>query len=346
VRHDEVLDGDGEGESKARLREAYVDLYLGKLDLRIGKQLLIWGRADAINPTDNLVPREFTLLVPVDEDQRLGAPAVRASWFLTEHLSLVAVGIADYEADTVPLPALPPPLRFARRAPDGSEREWALKLEEVGRSKVDWSVSFFHGLDRLPDAALDSTGPLPVVLIRSHELEVLGADFATNAGRFGLRGEGAWARAADEGGDDPFLKNDFLFLVLGADRTLPRDVYVNVQALYRHVYDFADPARVPDPLVRAVALEQGAVANQLDANQHGVSLKVSRSFRNETVEAELTGVRLFPRDDSYLRPKLTWDVTDELELTVGGEVFSGGEASFFGRLRKNRAAFVELARSF
>ena len=36
------------------------------------------GRADRINPTDNLTPRDFTLLVPDDEDQRFGTAAIRA----------------------------------------------------------------------------------------------------------------------------------------------------------------------------------------------------------------------------------------------------------------------------
>ena len=61
------------------IREAYLDLSHGPLDLRIGKQIIAWGRADRINPTDNLTPRDYTLLVPDDDDQRLGTPAVKAT---------------------------------------------------------------------------------------------------------------------------------------------------------------------------------------------------------------------------------------------------------------------------
>jgi len=42
------------------LREAYVDLYnfiLPVLDIRIGKQIIVWGTGDAINPTNPLSPR-------------------------------------------------------------------------------------------------------------------------------------------------------------------------------------------------------------------------------------------------------------------------------------------------
>ena len=36
------------------LKEAYLNLYLPNLDLRLGKQIFSWGRTDLINPTDNL----------------------------------------------------------------------------------------------------------------------------------------------------------------------------------------------------------------------------------------------------------------------------------------------------
>jgi hypothetical protein len=43
------------------LREAYVNMYLGPLDLRVGKQIVVWGRADAFNPTSNLTPLDFRI---------------------------------------------------------------------------------------------------------------------------------------------------------------------------------------------------------------------------------------------------------------------------------------------
>ena len=41
----------------ARLLECYGTYHFGKADLRVGKQIVAWGRADGINPTDNLTPR-------------------------------------------------------------------------------------------------------------------------------------------------------------------------------------------------------------------------------------------------------------------------------------------------
>ena len=46
--------------NEGRLIEAYATVHFSKSDLRIGKQIVAWGRADGINPTDNLTPPTLT----------------------------------------------------------------------------------------------------------------------------------------------------------------------------------------------------------------------------------------------------------------------------------------------
>src|SRR5687768_6141111 len=71
-----------DGAAAGELREAFVDLRLGRLDVRAGRQIIAWGRADGVNPTDTLSGHDLTLLVPDDADRRLGTTAVRASYYL------------------------------------------------------------------------------------------------------------------------------------------------------------------------------------------------------------------------------------------------------------------------
>ena len=64
-------------------QEAYADVYLGHLDLRLGMQKFAWGRLDTFNPTDVLNPRRYTdPFVLRESDLKVGLPAVRASYFL------------------------------------------------------------------------------------------------------------------------------------------------------------------------------------------------------------------------------------------------------------------------
>ena len=56
--------------------ELYAEVVYGKFDLRIGRQVISWGKTDLVNPTDHLSPRDFT--DPLEsEEERLGVIAVR-----------------------------------------------------------------------------------------------------------------------------------------------------------------------------------------------------------------------------------------------------------------------------
>lgn len=337
--------------TKARLREGYLDLTLGPLDLRAGRQIIVWGRADRINPTDNLTPRDFTLLVPEDDDQRFGAPAVRA----TLHVGGLAAGgvwIPVFDPNDIPFPDQPG-VTFREVTPATSLRnsQWAAKIEQTG-GPLDWSLSYFNGFDLYPDLGIGSVAvgpdgtPALEVLLRHHRLQVIGADASAAVGRFGLRGEVAYALTRDRHGRDPETKAPYLFLVVGADRTFVENLNVNVQYLFRAVTSFRDPEQIEDPLQRTVAVQQAVIANQLDRFQHGASIRVSDKWLNETLEAELAGVYGFTRGDYAIRPKVIYAFTDRLKGTIGGDLFQGSRRSFFGRIRETSTVFAELKYSF
>src|ERR1041384_126015 len=69
VRNEDLLRTDA---PQGLLRELYLDLPLGPFDLRLGKQIVVWGGAGGMNPTDSISPRDRTLLAPDDADTRSG----------------------------------------------------------------------------------------------------------------------------------------------------------------------------------------------------------------------------------------------------------------------------------
>jgi hypothetical protein len=76
--------GNGEAwrsRAEVELGEAYVDLYLGPVDLRLGQQIVSWGLSELINPNDVVNPRDLRQgLLAFDDDLRLPVLAVRASY--------------------------------------------------------------------------------------------------------------------------------------------------------------------------------------------------------------------------------------------------------------------------
>lgn len=327
------------------LREGYVDLSAGPVDLRIGQQIIVWGRADRINPTDNLTPRDFTLLVPDDDDQRLGTLAVKGTYFI-DQISITALWLPRFEPDRIPLRSLPPPLSFSERQPDGRYRQGAFKVEQTGGA-LDWSVSYFHGFDLFPDIAVDFS-PFPSInlALEHHPIDVIGADAATTVGRFGLRAEAAYTFTKDRRGDDPEIKNPFFFLVAGGDRTFLESLNINVQYILHVVSRYRNPEEIPDPLQREVAVQQAVITNQIDRVQQGVSLRLSDQWFNQTLEGELVGIIFFPRHDYALRPKVTYAFSDRWKGVIGADLFRGEERSFFGYLRDNSTVYAELRWAF
>ncbi len=342
VRNQDLFHADA---TDGRLREGYLDAHWERLDLRVGRQIIAWGRADRINPTDNLTPRDYTLLVPEDDDQRLGVAAGRATLALGAGAALTGIWLPEFEPHTIPLRKTPG-VTLRDRTPGETLGRWALKLEQTGGA-VDWSLSFYDGFDLIPDFAVDRVGlGFLDVAVKHHRIRVVGADAATTLGRFGLRGEAAFTFTEDPHGGKPHVKNPFFFLVLGADRTFGESLNVNLQYLFRYVVRHRSPVDLVDPVVRAVATDQALVANELDEVQHGASLRVSNKWLNETLETEVGAVLTFTRLDFVVRPKVSYAVTDRWKVVAGADLFRGERRSFFGRLRDNSTAYVEVRWSF
>ena len=331
---------------QSMLRESYVDFISGAVDLRLGKQIIVWGRADQLNPTDNLSPRDNTLLVSEIDDQRQGTVAAKGSYNFSGNFAGVtatAIWLPRFRPNIQPItPAAG--ITFSESIPSGDQ--YAMKLEQSGQA-IDWSLSYFRGFDLNPDMAIQSALPGTLHLsLQHHRLRVLGADAATVVGRYGLRAEAAYTWTQDAVGNDPWVKNPFFYGVFGADRTFVENLNINVQYFVRQISHFSNPNVIADPLMRTVAIQQSVGANQQDKLQQGMSVRISNKWLNETLEAELAAVYNFTRNDYLLRPKLGYAFDDHWKGMLGAMLFRGDANSFFGMLRDRSAVFAELRYSF
>jgi hypothetical protein len=331
--------------SRSVLREAYADAVRDALDLRIGKQIIAWGRADRFNPTDNLTPRDFTLLVADDDDQRIGAAAIKAD-YRAGTLTYTAAWLARFDSNTVPLGRLPPGVSLARVPVAGEHRQVAFKIDQTG-SAIDWSLSYFNGFDLNPDVSPLALGAAGGTLaLRNNRIRVLGFDAASAIGRTGLRAETAYIRTEDREGRNPFVKNANLYTVLGAERVFGESLSVTAQYLTRLVERFHGAEEIADPALRELALVQAALSNQLDRTNRAVAWRVSRRWLHQTLDTEASAVYSIGRHDYALRLKLRYAIDDQWSIAGGGDRFRGRAHTTYGRLRDNSAAYVQLKYSF
>ncbi len=339
IRNDESFKAGGNSE---KLSEGYLKFSTEKVDYQIGRQIIAWGRADRLNPTDNLTPRNYTLLTAEDDDQRTGSSAANITYHSQEN-SLTGIWLPDMDPNVIPVAAIPGSY-FTEQIPHANQ--FAFKFDRSG-SGVDWSASYYSGLDLNPDIAIGPTTPSGLDLIFEHNrIRVLGMDAATVMGRYGLRAEAAYTWTANAGANDFIIKKPFLYMVIGGDRTFFDYVNVNVQYYLRHVANYSDPQTIASPLLRSVAIQGAVLSNQLDRSQQGISMRVSDKWFNETLEGEIACVASFGRSNYFIRPRLVYAFSDNVKGSFGVDIYRGDSNTFFGQLRNNSLSFAEMKYGF
>jgi hypothetical protein len=346
----------------SELREGYVEIARQQWEVTVGRQIIVWGRADEINPTDVLSPKNFLLLLPDGQNAyRFGTTALKVDYFARRDIRATAIWLPMTSPSIIPLSEPPPGVRVGSRPP-------AIRLEngivglKIDRSGggVDASLSYAYGYNLLPEVRLTefranpNTGDFRAdVELTNARQHMIGVDFATARGRLGWRGEVAYLHTGNPNGRRLDGVTPSLTYVLGVERSFPGAVSVVVQYVGRWVLARVDPTRAlddPDPAygqARFVAARETFIINQqLDTVQNGWSLRIDKKFWNDTLDCELLGLHYFERNDFFLRPRVTYDLADGWRVGVGGEVFGGPQVSFFGRVKQNSGAFVELLYSF
>ncbi len=328
-----------------RDREAYAQLSAGPFEVRAGWQIFPWGRADAINPTDNLSPRQYTLLTRDMDDQRFGIPAVRATWF-EGPVSVNAVWLAGFQPSVLPWPRDAPAIRDLKpRQPTGQA---AVRMEIVGDT-LEGSLSWFDGYDLLPTQAALASPMMslgaPRLLVFHDRLRIVGGDLAKPVGRFVLRSEIAYLEPPAARSDAIFAKQRQFFAVAGGDRTFGEYFNLNLQLYWRHVDGQALRPDLSGP-ERAIAQVFAVTAQQFDHDDRGITFRISDQWYNETLEAEVAGLFSMLRSSYVIRPLLKYRITDQWTASVGGEILGGDGRSFYGFLRDNTTGYVEIRRGF
>lgn len=335
--------------SKASLTESYVNLHAGRLDLRIGKQNVAWGRADAINPTDNLTPSDYTVLLPFDEDRRFGTTSITLNVHVSEEHTIIIYATTLFEPSVIPLPLPGGAVVSDKRLPARalSNAAVGLKFNKSG-GNVDWSVSCYHGFSLMPEVRLEGFQPPSNILIALSypEVYVLGADIARNFGRYGFRAEAAYISPMDYNDGESTAIRPYLFYVFGFDRAFLDNLYANLQIVGRWIPSYRNIDSIPDPLLRSIAVDNAIIFGQRHRSNYGLTSRISGKWFNDLLEVQLLSIIYLSPSNAYLRPLLTYAISDHIKGSIGGELYVGPPESFFGSIERNKGMFFELRYAF
>ncbi len=67
---------------------------------------------------------------------------------------------------------------------------------------------------------------------------------------------------------------------------------------------------------------------------------------NQTVSAELLWIHSLDLDDGLARPKITYQLNDEISLKLGTDIFYGDQTGLFGQFKKHDRVYTSIEVSY
>ena len=327
-----------------------MDIYFNSMDVRIGKQQIIWGKADGVFITDVISPKDLReFLLPDFDEIRTGITALKADYYLGNNtFELVYVPVFTPtqmpEEDSIwrVEPDFPIPPTF-----DYSEKDVEKKLENSElfakffalTSLVDLEIMACYVWD--DDPTMHITKKMPnthqldslIVTPKHHRLGLAGGSFSTTLAGFVLRGEGAFYSGKYFRSNKPTLadgvvEKNYLHYLLGLNRTL-WDIKLSMQFIQQAILDYLD-------------YDESLVDDEFE---NMITFLANKDFLRETLRMELFSYIGLNSEDALIRPKITYDLTDGFEILVGANIFIGDEGKF-GQYDDNDMIYSKTKYSF
>ncbi|MFH1128866.1 MAG: DUF1302 family protein [Candidatus Omnitrophota bacterium] len=341
---DNSADGFKRKESRFEPWEIYLDYYGDKLNLRVGQQLMRWGKSDEVNPTDVFSPEDLSEFFNEVERAKRKLPvfAVKTDAYFK-----------NYSLETFWLPF------FRKTRLDAAGNDWepylfryyrslglrflddhgpskrvehssfAAKIKREGENS-DLSLSYSYHYAETP--ALEINPLLLEVSSIYPRQHTIGSDFETVIGKFGLRTEGALTTKTPFLSYDPQVPSTILYknalnYIIGADYTLPSDLYINLQYTQQYIFNYS----------KDLATQQ---------SEDSIVWRISQNLRHETIVLKTTGRYFLSTKDLLFEASLLYKFTDNFNLTTGLYLFDGQDNGTFGQYKKNDQLFARLKYSF
>lgn len=314
-------------EKEAELRQVYIQGSLSSnLDIKVGRQLIVWGKSDnlrvvdILNPLDNREPGMTDL-----EDLRLPVTMTRIDYYRGNwNLGVIAIHETRFNknppfgSEFYPFPVPKP----QEKKPENSE--YALSLD--GRFS-GWDISFYGA--RYYDDQPHFNGSL----LEHSRLSMWGMAANIAIGNWLLKSEIAYIDDLEFGriGNKTFSRTD---LLLGTEYTGFDETTISLEIVNRHLNQFD------------LLLEGAPDYQQKNAIQS--VLRYQRDFKHQTWHLLILASAFGPgtQGGSFKRLELKYDIADAVSLSIGVVAYQAGDHAVFGSFGDNDRVFFKFRTSF
>ncbi|MBW1815288.1 MAG: hypothetical protein JRJ39_17060, partial [Deltaproteobacteria bacterium] len=373
-------------EKEVELREAWVQGKLTDfLDIKVGRQIVVWGRSDNVRITDVLNPLDMREPGMTDiEDLRLPLWMTRVdAYFGNWNLTGIAIHEmrfnktppygSDFYPEIIPMSELGISLSgFGGFMPDenmpqhgGDNTEYAIALNG---NFSGWDISFYWAnfYNDLPHPDLDvDVAWLPPVIprlgmnfeLKHARVNMVGSAFNVTKGNWLFKGEVAYFSGLRFYDVDVDIDVDMLGVQFDLESNKK---YYRADALLGIEYSgFENTTISIDAANRYITnydeiLDVPFIGDEIleilgvKENEFQWFVRVSRNFMNETLTLNfLAAIYGWKGQDGAVeRFWAEYDLTDNIKVTGGVVFFESGELINFRNIGKNDRLFLEIKYSF
>ncbi len=330
--------------AELELREFFYERSLGDWYLTLGKQQVVWGKADGLKVLDVVNPQSFREFILEDFDQsRIPLWTVNAEYAFSDRSgndwTLQLLWIPDQTYHALPkrgatyaftsprlIPQTPPGIDIQLNDPQRPVR--VIRDSDAGLRLTgfldgwDLTLNYLYQYDNQPALHQQlQPGPTVVITPRYHRTHVLGGTFSRAFGDWVLRGEigyftNRFFLTDDLHDDDGVAQSAELSYVLGLDWSGITDTFISGQLFQSRLTNY----------------QTGFIRPEVDTS---FTFLVRRMFWNDTLTTEVLWIVNTNDGDGLIRPKVSYDLDDNLEVWVGLDVFYGNRQGLFGQFTDN-----------
>jgi len=329
------------------LREFYTQFSpIGSTDVKIGRQILTWGTGDYLFIND-VFPKDYVSFFVGRNDEYLKAPsdAVKVSLY-NDIANLDIVAIPVFQPNIIPKGDR---LSFFDSFQGGiagsnSERtlvepskqfdntEYALRLHRTFND-YESALYYFRGFYGVPCGYKSEENKQ----LFYPPLDVYGASLrGPILGGIGNIETGYYDSRNDRNGNDRLIQNSSFKLLTGYERDMGNDFRIGVQYLYEETLNYKN-------------YEEALLSRDIhwDEYRHLLTLRLTKLLLSQTLRLGLFTFYSPSDDDAYLRPTISYDVNDHLNVTLGSNLIWGKyDKTEFGQMKRNSNVYFRVRYSF
>ena len=328
------------------------DVYLqgrltGDIDLKLGRQIVVWGKSDSIRITDVINPTDNRLPAMTDiEDLRLPTTMAKLDYYLGDwNFSGMVIGESRVLIEAAPRSEFfPVDSVFPNGAPDPfiTFVEPDTSLDNIQYAFAangvfsGWDLSFYAA--DVYDSKWHIEGSTPTTSKRVvSKIKMLGSAVNVATGSWLLKSEVALIDGVKYNSTTD--EKSRLDALVGFDYMGIKDTVLSLELANRHIFDHEEQMSQIENVLRP---------DYVDENEVTTAMRATRSFANDSINASAL-VSMFGSSWEYggfARVWVEYDVIDAVVANIGLVDYLDGDKPFTKAISDNDRIFADITYSF